>query len=158
MVMKKCLILPLQAVLAMLTACGTTAGQVPYRAADAKASVDAGAFSGVMTEVDNEVVPLLFGVEDAAFAECSCYTASNTSVSADEVTVFVMKDADGASAAVEACRQRVEAQIDSRWDYCPDQVPRLEDAVILQRGNTVLLAVGDPEKPPQALRDLGLSG
>jgi len=156
--MKNRLMIPLLVILTMLTACGKTGEQAPYQAADAKALVDAGAFSGSMTEVDNKVVPLLYGLEEDTIAECSCYTASNTSVSADEVAVFVMEDADGASAALEACKQRVEAQIDVCKDYCPDQVPRLEKAVILQRGNTVLLAVGTPEKLPQALKDLNLGG
>jgi len=149
---------PLLAVLAMLTACGTTAEPPAYQAADAKALVDAGAFSGTMTEVDNEVVPLLYGVEEEAIAACSCYIASNSSVSADEVAVFVMEDAAGADVVLEACKQRIEAQIDVCKDYCPDQVPRLEDAVIRQRGSTVLLAVGAPEKLPQALKDLDLDG
>jgi len=156
--MKKRLILPLLAALVMLTACGKTEEQAPYQTSDAKALVDAGAFSGAMTEVDDEVIPLLYGVDEELITACSCYAASNSSVSADEVAVFVMEDADGASTAVEACKQRVAAQIDACQDYCPDQVPRLEDAVILQRDNTVLLAVGTPEELPQALKDLGLNG
>jgi hypothetical protein len=51
----------------------------------------------------------------------------------------------------------VEDQIESCESYCPDQVPKLEDAVILQRGYTVLLAVGDQETLPQALEKLALN-
>jgi len=155
--MKKRVILPLLVLAAVLTSCGKSAETTPYQITDAKALTDAGAFSGIMTEVDNDVVPLLYGIEEAAVVECVCYAATNTSVSADEVAVFVMEDADGAAAAAAACKQRVSDQIDIYRDYGPDQVPRLEDAVILQRDNTVLLAIGDPEKLPGALKDLNLN-
>jgi hypothetical protein len=51
----------------------------------------------------------------------------------------------------------VEEQIESCASYCPDQVPKLEDAVILQRGYTVLFAVGDQEALPQPLENLALN-
>ncbi len=50
----------------------------------------------------------------------------------------------------------MEGQIESYQTYGPDQVPRLEEAVISRRENTVLLAVGNPDRLPQALKDLAL--
>ena len=38
--------------------------------------------------------------------------------------------------------------------YCPDQVPKLEDAVISRLGNTVLLAVGETETLNRAIESL----
>ena len=61
-----------------------------------------------------------------------------------------------AKTAEEACKKRVEGQIESYQTYGPDQVPRLEEAVISRRENTVLLAVGNPDRLPQALKDLAL--
>ncbi len=129
---------------------------VPYAAADAGALIDAGAFEGEMEEVDAYVVSMLYGIDEESIQECACYMALDTSVSADEVAVLVMADEEAAQAAVTACQERVEDQIGQCRDYCPDQVPKLEDAVILRRGSTVLFAVGDPDALPQALSELGL--
>lgn len=153
--MKKGFIWPLL-LFVLLTSCGNGLEAAPYQIEDAKALIDQGAFSGALTEVDREVVPLIYGLEDTAIKESVCYTAANSSVSADEVAVFVMEDAAGAEAAAAACRQRMEDQVDIYQTYGPDQVPRLEAATILQRDNTVLLAVGEPEKLPEALKELGL--
>ena len=66
------------------------------------------------------------------------------------------RDEAAAKTAEEACKKRVESQIESYQTYGPDQVPRLEEAVISRRENTVLLAVGNPDRLPQALKDLAL--
>ena len=110
-----------------------------------------------MEPVDAFVVSMLYGIEEESITECACYLAIDTSVSADELTVLVLSDEAAAQAAEEACRKRVDSQIESCALYCPDQVPRLEDAVILRRGNTVLMAVGNPESLSQALVDLELN-
>lgn len=149
--------LPFAALVLLLCACGGgQSGSAPYTTDAAQALLDAGAFSGQMEEVDSATALLLYGIDQADVKECVCYMATNTSVSADEVTVLVLNSEEAATAAVAACKERVASQIDSCASYCPDQVPRLEDATILQRGNSVLLAVGDPDKLPQALKDLSL--
>ncbi len=93
--MKKGFIWPLL-LFVLLTSCGNGLEAAPYQIEDAKALIDQGAFSGALTEVDREVVPLIYGLEDTAIKESVCYTAANSSVSADEVAVFVMEDAAGA--------------------------------------------------------------
>lgn len=155
--MKKRLILPILAILLLLCACGGTGtGKDTYAVSDAKALLDAGVFSGEMEQVDSATAVMVYGIDSATVKDCACYMASNTSVNADEVTVLVLTDEAAAKDAAAACQDRVDSQIDSCTDYCPDQVPRLEDAVIDQKGNTVLLAVGDPDKLPQAIEALGV--
>lgn len=127
-----------------------------YATSDVQALIDAGVFSGDMAEMDSYIAAKLYGVEEDSMVDCACYMATNTSVSADEVAVLILNSADAAKSAAEGCEKRVASQIESCTDYCPDQVPRLEKAVILQRGNSVLFAVGDPDKLPQALQDLSL--
>jgi hypothetical protein len=143
----------------LLTGCAGQSSDslATYTASDAQALIDAGAFSGQMEEVDSYVVSLLYGIDEDTITECASYMAINSSVSADEVTVLVLTSEDAAQAAVAACEKRVEEQIESCASYCPDQVPKLEDAVILQRGYTVLFAVGDQEALPQALENLALN-
>lgn len=156
--MRRKLLWPVLALVLLLAACAGTPNdsQPLYAVGDAQRLVDAGAFSGQMEEVDSYIVALLYGIDEDTIKECAGYMAINTSVSADEVTVLILTDNDAARAAEEACRKRADSQIESYQTYCPDQVPRLEDAVILRRGNTVLFAVGDPDELPRALKDLAL--
>lgn len=154
--MKRKLFLPMLALVILLTACASTVCLTTYTVANAQDLLNAGVFSGQMEEVDVYIVSVLYGIDQDTITDCASYMAVNTSVSADEVTVLVLTDSDAAEAAVKACQKRVENQIESCRSYSPDQVPRLEDAVILQRGNTVLFAVGDPDALPQALKDLSL--
>lgn len=150
------ILFPVLALLLLLCACSSGGSKAAYAVGDAQALLDAGAFDGQMEEVDSYIVSMLYGIDEGDIAECACFLAIDTSVSVDEVTVLVLTGEEAARAAEEACQKRVESQIESCSAYCPDQVPRLENAVILRRGNTVLLAVGNPEKLPRALDDLGL--
>lgn len=144
--------------LVLLCACGEKGGSLAtYAAADAQNLIDAGAFSGELAEVDGGIAVMLYGIDSAAVTECVSYMAVNTAVSADEVTVLVLTGEAEAAAAAAACKARVESQIEVCTDYAPAAIPSLENAVILQRGYTVLFAVGDPDKLPQALDDLGLN-
>ena len=131
-------------ILLSMLLCGCGADVQPFAAADAAELVSAGAFPGSdMAELDGEILLMLYGIEEETVIECAGFVAANTSISADEAAVFVLKDEAAAVTAEAACRKRVEAQLAMCRDYCPDAVPRLTDAAICRRGNTVLLAVGD---------------
>lgn len=142
---------------ALLGGCSAEKDPAPYTVDQAQALLDAGVFDGAMEPVDAFIVSMLYGIDEESITDCACYLAIDTSVSADELTLLVLADEEAALAAEEACRGRVDSQIESCALYCPDQVPRLEDAVILRRGNTVLLAVGDPERLPRTLTELKLN-
>lgn len=121
---------------------------------DVQTLLDAGVFSGEMAPLEAEVIPLLYGLDDSAVTDCAAYLAANTAQSADEVAVLVLADDQAAQEAQEACLQRVADQLKTCRDYAPAAVPSLEAAVVERRGNTVLLAVGDPETLPQAVAAL----
>lgn len=146
--------------LALILLLGGCSGEEPalYTTADAQALLDAGVFDGVMEPVDSFVVSMLYGIPEENIAECACYLALDTSSSADELTVLVMKDEAAAEAAEVSCRERLESQAESYALYCPDQVPRIQEGTLLRRENTILLAVGSTERLPQALEKLGLNG
>ena len=139
---------------ALLTAaCGQEAAR-PYTTADAQALLDAGAFNGEMQRVEGAFVTLVYGLDGSSLTDYVSYQAMDTAVSADEVTVLILADEDAASAAEAACRKRVESQIENCRSYAPGALPDLEAAVIDRVGNTVLLAVGDPERLPKAIEGL----
>ena len=144
----------LAAVLALslaLSACGTGTQESVFSTADAEPLLASGAFDQSMAPVDGTIVPVLYGIDAATVKECVSYLATNTSVSADELTILVLTDDQAAQAALAACQARVKSQIAVCEGYAPAAVPRLESAVVRQAGNTVLLAVGDPQILPGAV-------
>ena len=129
----------------LMLLCGCTVSETPYTIGDAQILLEADLFNGDMGPVDKNIVSQLYGIDDDAIQDCICYMAANTASSADELTIFVLTDVTAAKLAEDACQKRVENQIEASRNYAPAAVSRLENAVIRRIGNTVLLAVGDPE-------------
>ena len=125
--------------------CACTADETPYSIDDAQILLEANLFSGDMGPVDKHIASQLYGIDEDIIQDCICYMASNAASSADELTIFILADENGAKLAEEACQKRVENQIEASRNYAPAAIPRLENAVICRIGNTVLFAVGDPE-------------
>lgn len=107
--MKQRLIWPVLALAVLLSACG--ADGKAYTTADAQALIDADAFDGEMEQVDSYTVALLYGLEENAVIDCASYIAINSSASADEVTVLVLRDEAAAKTAEEACKNEWKARL-----------------------------------------------
>ena len=138
----------------LLLLCGCAAGEAPYTIGDAQILLEADLFNGNMGPVDKHIVSQLYGIDEDSIQDCICYMAANTASSADELTIFVLTDVTAARLAETACQKRIETQIETSRNYAPAAVPRLENAVIRRIGNTVLFAVGDPERLPGAVDGL----
>lgn len=59
----------------------------------------------------------------------------------DELAVFCFADSGSASVGADAVRKRLESQIALYTDYTPDEVYKLDGAVIIEKDNWVILAV-----------------
>ena len=125
-----------------LTACGGggAVGQTPYDPETAaQALLDSGAFSDALDTVDQDTAAALYGIDADTITGSAVYTS--LSAGAEEIAVLVLTDEDAAAAALES--------------YQPDEVSKLDSAIVEQRGNSVLLAVAaDAEKARAALDGL----
>ena len=114
-----------------------------------QALADAGAFSEELEELDGDTAFTLYGLGNSGL-EREDLTAAKVLRSAgatcEEGAVLVFTSGDQAQTAVQVLGDYVQKQIDSNRDYRPQELPKLESAVIQQRENTVLLLVaGDLE-------------
>lgn len=131
--------------LLLLCGCGGTRQEITPALSDKLLS--SGAFEGSdMEQLDGDILRMLYGLEDGLVKECVGYLASNTSVSADELAIFLCVDGDAAEKVEQACRDRLESQLEVSRAYCPAAVPRLEKGIVKREGAGVVLAVGEPEK------------
>jgi len=137
----------------MLTACGggksKQAGNFDP-ATDAKELLDSGAFDDVLTEVDQTTACNLYGIDEKDVTSCAVYSSPS---SADELAIFALTDAAAAKAAAEQFSYRVEDRIDELTNYLPDELPKLEKAVIKTRDNTALLVIAGDYGPVETFLD-----
>ena len=127
-----------------LTACGGDSGDSQAAGAfdpatAAQALLDSGAFTDTLEAVDAEVAATLYGVDAADITDCSVYTS--LSAGAEEIAVLVMADETSATAAMDGLEKRVADQKAALESYQPDEVAKLDSAILEQRGSSVLLAV-----------------
>ena len=122
-------------------------------AVTAQSLLDSGAFSDALEEVDTSVAATLYGVDEADIADGAVYMS--LSAGAEEIAVLVLSDADAAAAAMEGLEAHVADQRTALESYQPDEVSKLDGAILQQKGNSVLLAVcADPEAAKAVLEEL----
>lgn len=148
--MKKCLCLVLAlALLLGLTACGGGENGAPplYFSGHVAKIDESGAFSADLydlEEVDADTAFLLYqlnshGLEREALKECTALRSAGATC--EEAAVLVFTGADEARTAVDALGDYIAGQISKNTDYRPAEIPKLENAWISRRGETVLLVV-----------------
>jgi len=137
------MLLPLLALCLCLSACGggeeQAAGYDP--AATAQALVDAGVFTQAVDTLDLETAcTALYGGLDPETVEEGVVYASLTA-GAEELAVLKLNSQSAAEAALAALENRVAEQKEALEGYQPEEVGKLDQAIVERRGNTVLLLV-----------------
>jgi len=112
-----------------------------FEAADVEAILAAGVFSEELEQVDVELVYGLYGLSADAVTDCVAYLS--TGASAEEIVLFTVADESGVVTIENACEWRLEDQTFGYKDYKPTEVPKLENAIVEVRENTVLFVVAN---------------
>ena len=123
-----------------LTACGGggAVGQTPYDPETAaQALLDSGAFSDALDTVDQDTAAALYGIDADTITGSAVYTS--LSAGAEEIAVLVLTDEDAAAAALDGLEARVADQKAVLESYQPDEVSKLDSAIVEQRGNSTIL-------------------
>ena len=96
-------------------------------------------FDEPLEKMDNDVARKLYQIEEDTVKNMAVYTG--TAAVVDEVSVWEAKDAAAATKIEEAVKSRIESQKTSYASYRPEEVPKLENAVTVRRGNYVVFCV-----------------
>lgn len=113
----------------------------PFEDADVQAVLAADVFSEKLEAVDAELVYGLYGLSADAVTGCTAYLS--TGASAEEIVLFTVSGEDGLTAVENACEWRLEDQMFGYKDYKPTEVPKIENAIVEVRENTVLFVVAN---------------
>lgn len=127
-----------------LSACGSREPAPFDPEADSKALLEtAGVFTGELEEVDQSTACALYGINESTVTGAKVYMG-NTGVSLEELAIFTLTDDDAAQKALTALGYRVEDQREAAAGYAgflQEELPKLDGAVIQQRGASVLLVI-----------------
>lgn len=142
---------------ALLTACGGggESAAKPYDpASTAKALLDSSAFSEPLEAMGADLVcGPLYDIDAANVTDSAVYTS--LTAGAEEIAVLTLKDEDTAKTALEALKTRVSDQTEALKDYQPEEVAKLDKAIVEQKGNSVLLVVAaDADAAQEVLNGL----
>ncbi len=140
-----------------LTACQEKSGpdQESYEPSLVQTIADGGAFSEGLEELDGDTAFALYRLADYGLSRedlTDCAVLRSAGATCEEGAVLVI--ADGDQARVDKARQALEdyvqSQIDANRDYRPAEIPKLENAWIDVKGQTLLLVVANDVEAAKA--------
>lgn len=135
----------------LLFGCGGSQQSLSGSASDiADALKDGGTFEEELNALDENMLSRVYNVSEDTLSDWKVYIGSGAT--AEEIAVFIAKDEQSAQAVLSAVEERLSDRKDSYRDYVPKELPKLEDAVVLQEGNYVVFCVsGDSEQAKECL-------
>ncbi|MFT3985059.1 MAG: DUF4358 domain-containing protein [Lachnospiraceae bacterium] len=104
-----------------------------------------------LSSIDLDTAAMIFNFSEVNITNGAVFESSGAT--AEEIVVLecaTAKDADAAKAALEA---RIADQKESFTDYVPQELVKLDKAVIVENGNYAILSVSD--EPDKALEIIG---
>lgn len=137
--MKKALsgILAFSLILALSACGGKKAAFSPAKDA-ARLREAEGVFATGLTQIDQATACALYGIDESTVTESAVFGSTS---SAEELAIFSFSSQEEAQAAQTLLQYRVEDRMEELENYLPDELPKLEKAVIEVREASVLLVV-----------------
>lgn len=139
--------------LTLFSGCSQTGSKTITAPTDevAQKLLDSLSFEYPLNQLPEDAANRLYKLEGEILEEQAVYVGTGGAL-ADEVSVWRVKDEKDAKTVQEAAKKRVENQKASFQDYVPEEMPKLEKAVIQVDGDTIILCVSsDPEKAKEVI-------
>lgn len=139
-------------VFGVLTGCAEKAKPTEYDLeALGKQLADSGAFSDILSPVNKEIAASFYGFEDAEVTECVEYCS--TGATTEEITLLKCASEEAAAKIKANAQARVETQRTIYESYAPLEMPKLDDAIVMQDGLYVFYVVSADSAKAQAVLD-----
>lgn len=98
--------------------------------------------------IDDSMIGNLYNLQ---YEDAVLYLGSGAT--AEEVAVFACADEAAAKTGLDGAKAHIQSQIDSYESYIPEEVKRLEDALVLQEGKYVITVVTEDRDTAQKVID-----
>lgn len=131
--------------LLMLGACSsrTAAAENPDAGDIAAKIISNVKFQDQLVELKNDTVNKIYSKLDLSMAEDYCIYVSGTNATAEELAVIKLADSSNADAVKAAFEARIQDQKFRYENYNPQEMVKINDAVIAKKGSYIMLAVAD---------------
>lgn len=140
--MKKCLLAVACMLLMAFTACGGKGQSTQIDMEKAVEDVVAAAgFTDELIEQDASTIARSYQTLDLEKVDGFSCRVSATSATPEEVSIFKAKASSDVADIRAAVDRRVEDQRINFEDYRPEEMPKIENAVIVEKGDYVMLAI-----------------
>lgn len=96
-------------------------------------------FKDTLTKIDSDMISKLYSID---YAEDEIVYVS-TGATAEEIALFKLKDSSDAQKAYDAVNKRLDYQKNSYELYIPEEMVKLDAAVVELYGNYVIFCVSD---------------
>lgn len=150
--MKKLIALILGGTLLLLSACGAPAGTEDIQI-DMEALADkllgSDLFGETLNKVDDGIAEILYDIDGASAA--LVYVGSGAV--ADELALFEFANETEAQSAISSAEARIAAQKDSFATYIPEEVPKLDHAVMETYGRYLIVCVSGGDGASEIISD-----
>lgn len=123
-----------------LCACNKEEGKTPATADVAAIISDSVEFTELIALTDDNIGPRYYGIDLEAIEEYEVLVCSSGAL-ADEVAVFKMKDKEDVEDMLDVVRERKQELYDRFVDYVPEEINKINNAVIGSKGNYVYFVV-----------------
>ncbi len=123
-----------------LCSCAKNEGKTPEVTSVTEAIKRSGEFEELIALTDDNIVRRYYGIDLEAIESYDAQVCSSGAM-ADEISVFKMKERDDVEDMLEVVRERKQEQYDSFVDYVPEEIGKIENAIIGSNGNYVYFIV-----------------
>ena len=108
-------------------------------------------YADTLTQMDIDTASMFLNLSDLNVAKAAIYEGSGGT--AEEIVVLECADETDAKKAEEVLKTRVSEQIENFTDYVPEELTKLNAAVIIVNGKYAVLSVSDT--PEEAKKVIG---
>lgn len=98
---------------------------------------------------DDTTIKMLYDIDNAV--EANVYISSGAT--AEEIAVFKFEDKKAAEEGKEKVLERISVQKENFATYIPEEVKKLDNAVVKQTGNYVAICVSDSNEAEKIIKE-----
>ena len=113
--------------------------------------LDSGAFTDLLCPLTKDITASLYGIDEADIENFALFCS--TGATAEEIALFKAVDEAAAQRIMDAVEKRITNQITSYENYVPEEVPKLEDAIIRQNGLFIAYITADKSNKAAKILD-----
>ena len=105
-----------------------------------------------LTSLSKEIGSQLYSYTEEHVEHSHIYVS--TGATTEEIAVFQCVDVDRAEEVEDKAKRRIEAQMESVRNYQPEELSRLENALVQRHGRYVVVSVSsDPQKAKEIIQE-----